>query len=106
MLILNGISSSKKKGKNESVKITLNIRIVIISVNTKVSIGLCLSSMGVVFHQKYTSRLFKNKLSLSIKKKKEKKASALSFVYFNSWPVILTALPAVMVASRRCETRS
>lgn len=37
---------------------------------------------------------------------RKKKVSALSFVYFNSWPVILTALPAVMVASRRCETRS
>lgn len=36
----------------------------------------------------------------------KKKVFALSFVYFNSWPVILTALPAVMVASRRCETRS
>lgn len=40
------------------------------------------------------------------RKRGEKKVSALSFVYFNSWPVILTALPAVMVASRRCETRS
>lgn len=62
--------------------------------------GLCLGCMGVIFIQEDTSRLFgKNVLSLS-------KVFALSFVYFNSWPVILTALPAVMGASRKCETRS
>lgn len=35
-----------------------------------------------------------------------RRADALAFVYFSSWPGILTALPAVMAASRRWETRS
>lgn len=76
--------------------------IISVFTNTKASIRLCLSSMGVVFSQEDTSILFFFKYFLCAWKKK----SALSFVYFNSWPVILTALPAVMVASRRCETRS
>ena len=75
----------------------INVRII----GVICSIGLCLSSMGVVIRQENISRLFKNTFFVY-----RKKLFALSFVYFNSWPVILTALPAVMVASRRCETRS
>lgn len=99
-VILSETSLSKR---SQCLEIIVNVRIMSISVfaNTKVSIGLCLSSMGVVFSQEDTSSLFKNTFFVH-----GKKVSALSFVYFNSWPVILTALPAVMVASRRCETRS
>lgn len=66
-------------------------------VNTKIFV---LVALGVVFSQADTSRLFKQYFHCVWKK------YALSFVYFNSWLMILTALPAVMVASRRCETRS
>lgn len=35
--------------------------------------------------------------------KRTKSLPSSVFVRFNSWPVILTALPAVMVAFRKCE---
>lgn len=101
-------SPKKKNKKRQCFAVITNLRIVGISVfaNTiaKVSavfVGLCLSSMGVVFRQENTSRVFKKYFLCP-----RKKLFAISFVYFNSWPVILTALPAVMVVSRRCETRS
>lgn len=85
--------------ESQPVSCSHNI-IIVIAADTKTARGLCLRRLGVVLRQEHTSRIFEI-LSLSVEKE-----SALSFEYFNSWPVILTDLPAVVVACRRCETRS
>lgn len=54
-VLLNETGIHKKK---ETI---VNVRSIFVFATTKVSIGLCLSSMGVVFTQEDTSRLLKKK---------------------------------------------